>query len=216
MVGALSMTLAMGDVVAGIVTYFGALGLTGFLVARWFPGGATIGSRRLTPLWGSTGQLDFVLRQTPLVYLTVALTIALVVFLRTSLGLRVRACGESLVAARSLGIAVRTLRFGVYAVAGAIAGLAGAFVGLVTTSTFDPGIVGGRGFVAIACVILGAWRPGWVVSAAFFFGAADAYRFQADVGELREWLLMLPFALTILAVAWAGEKAGPAEEGRGL
>jgi hypothetical protein len=46
--------------------------------------------------------------------------------------------------------------------------------------------------------------------------APDTYRFRADIGALRDWLVVLPFLLTIIAVAWAGEKTGPAEEARGV
>ena len=55
-----------------------------------------------------------------------------------------------------------------------------------------------------------------LVQAAFQFGAPDTYRFRADIGALRDWLVVLPFLLTIIAVAWAGEKTGPAEKARGV
>lgn len=204
LLGVLSMQLRMGDVIAGVVYLFGAIGVTGFLWSQWFPDIPSIGVNRLPSLWGDPGVLSPFFHQGPLVYIAVLATIGIAFFLKTAPGLRVRACGEAPGSAGALGVQVRRYRYAVYAAAGVLAGLSGAFLGLIFAGTFDTDIVSGRGYVGLACVLLGAMRPGWILAAAFFFGTADAYSFQADVGGLRDWFQMLPFVLTIIAVAWFG------------
>jgi simple sugar transport system permease protein len=206
LLGFMSMHLRMGDVIAGVVYHFGSIGVTGFLVVQWFDDSPAIGSDRISPLWGDPGFLGPILHQDPLVYIALIATVALWWMLRTAPGLRLRACGEAPASARTLGVSVRRLRYGVYAVAGVLAGLAGVFLGLVFAGTFDTDVVDGRGYVGLACVLLGAMVPVRVLAAAFFFGIVDAYRYQAPLGDLRDWFQMLPFVLTIIAVAWVGHK----------
>jgi ABC-type uncharacterized transport system permease subunit len=214
LLGALTMGLRMGDIVGGLVLHVGAIGLTGFLVSEWFPAGATIGAQRLDAPWTTPSWAELVFGQNVLIYLAVVLVIAMELFLRSPTGLRLRVSGESLPAARSLGVPLVRLRFTVHAVAGAIAGAAGVVLGLAIFGTFSTTIVNGRGFIALACVMLGAWRPRAVVVAALVFGAADAYAFQSDVAA-KDWVQMLPYVLVLLALglAW-GQRRGPAEEGR--
>ena len=130
--GLLSMTLRMGDVVGGLVVHVGAIGLTAFLVEQFFPNGATIGAKSLTPLWRSTGSngLDVVLHQQPLIYVAILSAVAIWLFLRTRYGLVVRSSGESVRVAHSFGVKLVPLRFAVLAAAGVLTGLAGATTGL--------------------------------------------------------------------------------------
>lgn len=210
----LSIGLRMGDVVGGLVIHVGAIGLCGFLVGEWFPLGATIGSSRLSAPWHVNGWLAVPFGQSVLFYLGIVIMLILPWFLRTPVGLRVRVSGESLAVARSLGVRLVELRYAVHAVAGAITGLAGTIMGLAIFGTFSVNIVSGRGFIALACVVLGAWRPWAIVASAFLFGAADALAFHGEFGA-REWTQMLPYVLVLvtLAMAW-GQGRGPAEEGR--
>jgi simple sugar transport system permease protein len=204
--GFLSMRLTMGDVIAGVVYHFGSIGVTGFLWVKWFPEAPTVGTERIAPISHDGGALGLFLHQTPIVYAALALTFAIAYFLRTSSGLRLRACGEAPAAAAGMGIDVVRIRYLPYAAAGALAGLSGAFIGLVFSGTFDTGMVSGRGYVALACFSLAAARPGWTILAALLFGAVDAYRFQADLGDARDWFQILPFVLTIVVVAWVGRR----------
>lgn len=211
LLGFLSMDLAMGDVVAGIVYHFGAIGFTGFLTVQWFPEGLSTGLHHFGALWGDPGLLQPVLHQNPLVYIAVIATAGIAFFLRTAPGLRLRACGEAPGSAHRLGISVRRLRYRVYAAAGVLAGLSGAFLGLAVVGTFSTDAVAGRGYVALACVLLGAQKPLWVLLAAFFFGTVDAYHFQADLGSLSDWFEILPFVLTIIAATWVSRKVSAYE-----
>jgi general nucleoside transport system permease protein len=215
--GLLAITLRMGDVVAGLVVDVGALGLMGFFHDQWFPNGATIGAQSLEPLWGSfAGGVGRVLfHQQPLVYVALCAAILLELFLRTRWGLVVRSSGESTRVARSFGIDLVRLRFLVLAVAGAIVGLGGATIGLAIVGTFDVNVVSGRGFIGLACVMLGGWRPVGAVLAALLFGIAYALQFR--VTAIGGWAQLFPYVLTLVALAtlW-GRSQGPAEEGRGL
>lgn len=216
--GLLSMTLRMGDVIGGLVLDIGALGLMAFLRDQLFTLGPSP-SGQLTPAWPSLGNgaADVVFHQEPLIYVGLALAIGLEFFLRTRLGLRLRLSGESIRAAQSFGVNLVQLRFAVLGFAGIVTGLGGAVLGLAIVGSFEPAIVSGKGFIALACVILGAWRPLRVFLAALFFGATYALQFQVDIRSLSGWLQVIPFVATLIAVAvsW-GRTQGPAEEGRGL
>lgn len=217
--GFLAMNLRMGDVIAGLVVQIGALGVTAFLQQQLFPSGQTIGELRLNPLWGSLGGgvADVVLHQNPLVYFAIAAAMGIQVFLTSRQGLRVRASGESVAAAQSFGIPLMRLRFAVLAVAGLLTGLGGAVIGLAVVGTFSVNITNGRGFIALACVMLGAWRPVAAVVAALVFAGADAYASQVTGTAIEGWVRVLPYVLTLIAIgAFWGRSAGPAEEGRGL
>jgi simple sugar transport system permease protein len=125
-------------------------------------------------------------------------------FARTHLGLAIRACGERPSAARAAGIATARLRGGAAVFAGALGGAAGAALVLVQSGTFAEGMSAGRGFIAIAIVALGRWRPIGVLVAALAFGAASAlqYLFQARGWTLPyQTFLALPYIATLVALA---------------
>jgi simple sugar transport system permease protein len=217
--GVLTMRLRMGDIVGGLVMHVGAIGVTGFLLSEWFPTGLTTGGRLLEPLWGEFGPggVQVVFHQQPLVYAMLVIALGIELFLVTRWGLRVRASGESMRAATSFGVDLERLRFTVLAGSGLIIGLAGAVVGIGIVGTFDTQIVAGRGFIALACVILGAWRAFGALGAALVFGAAYALQFRVGLESLGGWLQLLPYVLVLIAIAafW-GRRQGPAEEGKGL
>jgi simple sugar transport system permease protein len=217
--GVLSMSLRMGDVIAGLVVQIGALGLTAFLQQELFPNGQTIGEKHLDAIWptfgGGVGEVLF--HQNPLVYIAIGSAVAIAFFLRTKWGLRVRASGESLSTARSYGFPILRIRFAVLAVAGLLTGLGGAVLGLAVVGTFSNNTVNGRGFIALACVMLGAWRPVATLFAAAIFAGVYAYGFQVENATLGDWLQLLPYVITLVAIgALWGRRSGPAEEGKGL
>jgi general nucleoside transport system permease protein len=214
--GVLSMPLRMGDVVAGLTVHVGAFGLAAFAAAELFPSGATIGTKTLGPIWPAFGgsAAEVLFHQQPLVYVAIVAAVVMEVFFRSRFGLRVRSSGESIRVARTLGIRLMRLRFAVLAVSGALTGLAGATLGL-SAGTFEVNITSGQGFIGLACVTLGAWRPLGVLLASAVFAAAYAIQFR--VSAIGGWIQVLPYVLTLvaMAVAW-GRVQGPAEEGRGL
>ncbi|HKK91929.1 MAG TPA: ABC transporter permease [Longimicrobiales bacterium] len=154
----------------------------------------------------------------PTAYLTFALAPLLAWFLfRTEWGLEVRAVGEDPDAAAAAGLPVRRLRLAAALFGTLLAGLAGAHLALAYAGTFAENMSAGRGFIAIAVVVLGRWRPWAVLFAGLFFGAASALQFLLqtlgwDVGY--QLFLALPYILTLAALGgWIGRSRAPAALG---
>ena len=89
---------------------------------------------------------------------------------RTSFGLRLRSCGESPSAAESLGVAVLRYKFVAVLISGGLAGLAGGFLAMVAASNYRDGQTGGRGYIGLAAMIFGNWRPGGLLAGSGLFG----------------------------------------------
>jgi simple sugar transport system permease protein len=140
------------------------------------------------------------------------------VLFRTRPGLALRAAGESITAARAAGVRVRAARSVATIAGGAFAGLAGATLVLAQVGTFTERMTAGRGFIAIALVVLGRWHPAGVLLAALLFGAANALQFvfQASGADVPYQLfLMLPYLLALLGLAGAvGRVRAPRDLGR--
>jgi len=135
---------------------------------------------------------------------------------RTPIGLRLRSVGEFPKAADSAGVRVLLLKFGAVCAAGALAGLGGADISIGILNRFNPDMVAGRGYIALAAMIFGAWKPWGSFGASLLFGFASALSFQLQgVSNLsRNILLMLPYAMTILALAGiVGRTTPPAADG---
>jgi len=130
---------------------------------------------------------------------------------RTAFGLRVRAVGELPRAAASLGIVVGRVRLGAVLLGGALAGLGGAWLA-VEQRQFVAGMSNGRGYIALAALIFGKWRPAWAATAALMFGLAEATQIalQAAGIGLPAWLVqMLPHVLTLVTLAGLIGRAKP-------
>jgi simple sugar transport system permease protein len=137
---------------------------------------------------------------------------------RTHAGLALRAVGEQPAAAEAAGVRPGRMRFGAVLFGGALGGIAGATLVLAQAGTFAEGMSAGRGFIAVAVVVLGRWHPVGVAAAALVFGAASAlqYLFQAMGWALPYQLfLALPYVLTLVVLATvAGRGVAPAALGR--
>ena len=130
---------------------------------------------------------------------------------KTSFGLRLRACGEHPSAVASAGINVRKMRYFAVCASGALAGLGGAVI-LVTYSGEFNGSVDGLGFLAIAALIFGQWKPLGILGATFFFGFA---RTVANVSQVIPslnvippvWLKVFPYLVTLVALVFFSKKS---------
>lgn len=120
---------------------------------------------------------------------------------RTSFGLRLRSCGESPAAAESLGINVIRYKLVAVIASGAFAGLAGGFLAMVASSSFRDGQTGGRGYIGLAAMIFGNWRPGGLLAGAGLFGYTDTLRLRGG-GETIHGLLLLVAVLLVLVAIW--------------
>jgi simple sugar transport system permease protein len=151
--------------------------------------------------------------QTPLTYAafaTAALT-ALVLY-RTPLGLALRAAGENPAAVEAQGLSVTAIRMGAVIVGSGLMAVGGAFLTLSAFSSFFFEMVNGRGWICIALVVFGAWRPGKAVLGALLFAAFDALQIRAQQTPLGavvpyQVFLMVPFALSILALILMSRRA---------
>ena len=170
------------------------------------------------PLLSEVPVVSALFTQPMVTYVAVALVpLAWWILYRTHAGLALRAVGESPDAARAAGVQVRLIQASAVVAGSALGGLAGAALVLAQAGTFAEGMSAGRGFLAIAIVALGRWRPAGVALAAIVFGAAMALQFvvQALGWILRyELVLMIPYALTLVALGAFGKGSAPAMLGR--
>lgn len=148
----------------------------------------------------------------PFVYLAfVTVAVAYYVIFKTPFGLRMRAVGEHPKAADTVGINVYKIRYICVSISGALAGLAGASMSLGTISLFREGMTSGKGFIAIAAMIFGKWHPVGAMFACLFFGLAESVNINASTLGLtsvpQEFLAMIPYVATILALAGVVGKA---------
>ncbi len=137
---------------------------------------------------------------------------------RTRWGLELRAAGEAPDAAHAAGVPVVHVRMMATLFGGLMAGLAGAHLSLVYTGTFAENMSAGRGFIAIAVVVLGRWRPAWIFASALFFGAAQALQFALQAISIDlpyPVFLGLPYVLCLAALAgWFGRSQAPGALGQ--
>ncbi|MCE1174466.1 MAG: ABC transporter permease [Propionibacteriales bacterium] len=137
---------------------------------------------------------------------------------RTRWGLRTRAIGEYPTAADTAGIGVNKMRIINTTIAGLLAGAAGVFMSMEQTSSFARDMSAGKGFLALAIMIFGAWFPGRALAAALFFGLASAVASQLQADKVvdipQQFVNLLPYVLTLLVLALAaGRVRAPASEG---
>jgi general nucleoside transport system permease protein len=223
---AITVIAGADQIIAGTAITLAAVGLTGTvyrhvygpagvgLTLPTFPAAPLPGLARL-PLLGPALFAQSVLTYAG--YLVVPLLWWLL--FRTRWGLRLRAAGESAENARAAGVHVARIRFMGVLIGGALAGLAGGSLVLAQVGTFAEQMTAGRGFIAIAIVVLGGWNPIRISGAALFFGAAMALQFLFQsfvIGVPYQFFLMLPYLLTlvVLAGAW-GRTQAPADLGKG-
>lgn len=223
---AFAIKYLVDQVIVGVVLNVLVTGLTGFLYgALLVPNEAELNrpirfTRLEIPLLSEIPIIGPVLfNQTFIVYL-MYLAVALVAWgmYRTRWGLRLRAVGEHPQAADTVGIKVNTSRFWNVSLAGAIAGIGGAYFTLVSVPQFGKEMTAGLGFIALAAVIFGRWDPIRAALAGLLFGFATNLQNLLTVLKTpipSEFMLMLPYVVTILAVAgFAGQIRGPAASGK--
>jgi ABC-type uncharacterized transport system permease subunit len=213
------------QIITGTALTLGAVGLTGTIYRQAYgTGGAGLALPTLAPvpipLLSRIPILGPALFDQPApTYLAlVALPVVWWVLFRTRPGLALRATGEGAAMARAAGVRTGLVRTAATIVGGGFAGLAGATLVLAQVGTFAEKMTAGRGYVAIAIVVLGRWHPAGVAVAALLFGAATAlqYVFQAlGLAVPYQLFLMLPYVLTLLALAGAvGRVRAPADLGK--
>jgi simple sugar transport system permease protein len=221
---AAAAVLARADqIVVGTAVNLLALGATGLALRSAFPDGAGDApgiAEVAVPVLADLPLLGPLLfRQSPYVWLSLALCAGVAFFLsRTRAGLALRAVGEAARAADAEGVSVPAVRCLAVLFGAAAAGLAGSILTLSHSHVFTEGMTAGRGFIALAVVIFGRWRPAGVLAAGLFFGLANALQFRLQargLGIPYPVFLMFPYAVTLAVLAFAGSGArAPGELGR--
>jgi len=215
------------QVIVGVVLNVLVVGLTSFFFSQVLaPNAAELNNtgqrfeRLPIPLLSEIPIIGPVLfRQTIIVYLMyIAVALVYVGLFHTKWGLRVRAVGEHPQAADTVGINVNRTRFWNVALAGAIAGLGGTFFTIGSGIAFNKEMTAGAGFIALAAVIFGQWDPIKATLAALLFGfASNLQNTLSVIGSPvpSEFMLMLPYVVTIFAVAGlVGKSRAPAADGK--
>jgi len=214
-------TLGMGadQIITGTAITLLALGGTGTLYRTIY--GATGSSlsidtsaRLVIPLLSRLPVVGTALfAQPPITYVAFLLVPLIWWFLeRTHAGLALRAIGENPAAALAAGVPVTRIRFLTTLVSGALGGVAGGVLVLSQAGTFVEGMSAGRGFIAIAIVVLGRWHPLGVGLAAFLFAATTSLQYVTQALGINvpyQLILALPYVLTLAALAGVGGRATP-------
>lgn len=223
---AFSIKYFVDQVIVGVVLNVLVVGLTSFFFSQVLaPNAAILNTpprfdRWPIPLLGDIpiiGPVFF--RQTVVVYIMyIAVAAVYVGLFHTKWGLRLRAVGEHPQAADTVGINVNRTRFWNVALAGAIAGLGGTFFTIGSGIAFNKEMTAGAGFIALAAVIFGQWDPIKATLAALLFGfASNLQNTLSVIGSPvpSEFMLMLPYVVTIFAVAGlVGKVRPPAASGK--
>lgn len=213
------------QVIAGTAITLGAVGLTGTIYRQAFgAAGAGLDLPTLAPIpvpllsaLPVVGPGLFA-QPAPTYLALLAVPVVWWFLFRTRAGLAVRATGEGAAVARANGVRTRLVRGAATVVSGGFAGLAGATLVLAQVGTFAERMTAGRGYVAIAIVVLGRWHPVAVAIASLVFGGAMALQFlfqTLGLGVPYQIFLMLPYGLALLALAGVvGRVRAPADLGR--
>lgn len=211
------------QIVTGILFNLIALGLTTTLFSQFLNGVGqvhTVSTYKI-PLLSKIpiiGPAFF--NQTILFYVAIVGVVVVLWLLHgTWFGMNILAVGESPLTAETAGINVVRTRWCALMLGCSLAGLGGAAIVLTASGAFLPNITNGQGYIALAIVVLGRFRPGWLLAGALLFGAASAFQFQlqsltfAQPIAKQVWLA-LPYIATIVAVAFSRSARYPAAVGK--
>ncbi|ADI00050.1 ABC transporter permease [Salisediminibacterium selenitireducens] len=217
-----SITLKADQIVSGVALNFLATGLTVFLVREIFERGQTdtISARLFrtnVPLLSDIPVIGPMFFSRIFLTTWVAFLLVLVVYyvvFKTPFGLRLRAVGEHPMAADTMGVNVNRMKYIGVGLSGVFGGMGGAVFAITAAGNFGGGTITGQGFMALAVLIFGKWHPFGAFGAAIFFGFAQALSISAQqIPGLQEvpqvFMLILPYVLTILALAGLVGKATP-------
>ena len=222
-----TVSFGVDHIISGVAINIIALGATQYLAVQTFaglPGGGQTQSPTLEDVpsitigpvsraLGTVEQNDiffvsevaaffraFVTNLSMFTLLAIALFVVTYFLLwRTAFGLRLRSCGESPAAAESLGVNVYKYKFIAVMTSGAMAGLAGGFLALVASSNYRDGQTGGRGYIGLAAMIFGNWRPGGLLAGSGLFGYTETLGLRQGGSSVHALLL----AVAVLLVAFA-------------
>jgi len=229
-----TVVFGVDHIISGVAINIIAVGATQYLAAQTFsglPGGGQTQSPRLgdvqsitiPPLSDALGAIEqqeiffvsevaaflraFVTDLSLLTILALALfVVTFYVLWRTAFGQRLRSCGENPLAAESLGVNVYKYKFIAVTTSGALAGLGGGFLAMVASSNYRDGQTGGRGYIGLAAMIFGNWRPGGLLMGSGLFGYTETLGLRQGGESVHALLLLIAVLLIVLAI-WQWRRA---------
>jgi general nucleoside transport system permease protein len=214
----MAIQLRADQIVSGTAINFLALGVTGYFFIDIYGENGTPGDMPRIPdvnvgfLGAVFGHLNL------MIWVSFALLIvAHITLFRTPIGLRIRSVGEHPRAADTVGISVYATRYAAVIFSGMLAALGGAYLSIGYLGSFSENMTAGRGFIALAAVIFGNWRPFGAFGAALLFGGSTAlsFRLAQPWGNASVLFQALPYVLTLIAVTGViGRAVPPAAAGR--
>ncbi len=214
-----SINIKADQIISGIAINLFAVGITKFVLGILFHSSSNSARIRGLPhiyLGFIEHQRDVAhLLGNPMVLGTIAIVIASqVILFKTRFGLRLRSVGENPEAADTVGISVNRYRYYGVLISGALAGLAGAWLAFDQHS-FTDGMSAGRGYIALAAMIVGKWNPLGAAAACLLFGLAESLQIQSQGGALpTQFIQMIPYVATIVVLAgFIGKAVAPGADG---
>jgi ABC-type uncharacterized transport system permease subunit len=214
----MAIHLRADQIISGFAINFLALGVTGYFFIDIYGENGTPGNLPRIPdvTMGFLGRVFGHLNL--MIWVSFALLIlAHITLFRTATGLRIRSVGEHPRAADTVGISVYTTRYAAVVLSGVLAALGGAYLSIGYLGSFSENETAGRGYIALAAVIFGNWRPFGAFAAALLFGGSTAlsFRLAQPWGNASVLFQALPYVLTLIAVAGViGRSVPPASAGR--
>ena len=208
-----SVTLKAKQGISGIGVYLFGLGLSELLFQQWVGTPKSVnGFPRIEfPILTDLPVLgDILFNHNLLVYVAFALVpISAYVLNNTTFGLMIRAVGQNPEAADAMGVSVARVRYATTILGGMLAGLAGASLSIAQINLFQQNLTAGQGFIAVALVYFGGWRPWTVAAGAMLFSFVNALQLQikvigADIPS--EFAVMAPYVITIIALIFATKR----------
>jgi simple sugar transport system permease protein len=216
--------LRADQIVGGVAVNFLALGITGYFFVQLYHGQNVPTGVSQIPDVHLTSESSHGFFADSFGHLNLLIWVAIlfvplsyVVLFKTPIGLRIRACGEHPRAADTVGINVYAIRYGAVVLSGILAAMGGAYLTVGYLNTYNENVTAGRGFIALAAMIFGNWRPFGAFGAALLFGFSTALAFRLPVYSANAAVLFqaLPYVLTLVAVAGViGRTVPPAADGR--
>ena len=221
------VTFGANQVVSGIAVNFLGAGIALFLSRMFFEGATMTKSipldnkmpRPLNGVFPDGSLLNIIFdNQYATVYLAFLMVLVIRFFLyKTKYGLRLRSVGEHPTAADTLGINVMRIRYFAVIMSGVFAGFGGAAMSLAIVSNFRPTLISGHGFIALAAMIFGKWKPQGALLACLLFGGAQGlavFLGQFNFKISTQLISMLPYVITIVVlIGFVGKSAAPSADG---
>lgn len=223
----MSITVKANQIISATAINILAVGLPNILIPFIWPGYFA-----MTPVVEGISDISFpwldkipvlgqvIGHQNPIVYIAFCLVpIVHIILFKTRFGLRLRSVGEHPEAADTLGINVHAMRYIAVTISGTLAGLGGAFLSIAYQSQYSMAMTAGRGFIGIAAMVFGRWKPAGALVACLIFGFADAFQASAQSAGVPippDLFLALPYVVTLVAlIGLAGKRSmGPAAAGK--